>query len=75
MLQPDYIPEETKYLLNIKKEKVLKIRGVKLKCEILKTVKAEKNLTIRVIQLRKEKILTKWPKPIELLHIIVGKRG
>ena len=45
-----YIPEETKYLLNIKKEKVLKIRGVKLKCEILKTVKVEKKQKIIINQ-------------------------
>ena len=36
-----YIPEETKYLLNKKREKVIRIRGVKLECEILKTLKEE----------------------------------
>ncbi len=45
-----YIPEETKYLLNEKREKVIKIRGVKLQCEILKTPKGEKNQKIIINQ-------------------------
>ena len=45
-----YIPEETRYLLNKKKEKVLKVKGVKLKCEIPKSVKGEKNQKIIINQ-------------------------
>ena len=45
-----YIPEETKYLVNAKREKVIKIRGVKLKCEILKSLKGEKNQKIIINQ-------------------------
>ena len=45
-----YIPEETKYLLNAKREKVIKIRGEKLNCEILKNLKGEKNQKIIINQ-------------------------
>ena len=45
-----YIPEETKYLLNKTKEKVIKIKGVKLSCKVLRTVKGEKNQKIIINQ-------------------------
>ena len=48
---PDYyIPEETKYLFNKKKEKVLKISGVKLTCKIVKTKKDKKHDKIIINQ-------------------------
>ncbi len=45
-----YIPEETKYLLNKTKEKVIKIKGVKLSCKVPRTLKGEKNQKIIINQ-------------------------
>lgn len=57
---PDYyIPEETKYLFNNTKEKVLKISGVKLTCKIVKTTKDKKNNKIIINQTIYYQILKK----------------
>lgn len=57
---PDYyIPEETKYLFNKKKEKVLKISGVKLTCKIVKTTKDKKNNKIIINQTIYYQVLNK----------------